>query len=62
MERKVGDIIHDPAGNEWLITRVWDHEDYYCMFLTGASGEVLGQMGGYKIEYKDEGGLTANVR
>lgn len=61
MEYKVGERIHDPEGNEWLITSNWEYKDCLCLSLIGTSNGVLGQLGGLKIEYK-EGGLTIKVR
>lgn len=50
-----GNTIHDPEGNEWMIGHTWQHENYYCMFLIGMSGELAGQMGGHRVELEDRG-------
>lgn len=68
----VGDIIHDPEGNEWRIVTAWDYteskdssrglsREYWCLGLIGMSGKMAGQMGGYRTEFEG-GGLTVNVR
>lgn len=58
----LGERIHDPDGNEWMITNKWDYKDQLCLGLIGTSEGVLGQMGGTKVDYEEEGGLTAVVR
>lgn len=62
MEYKIGNTIYDPDGNEWMITHKWDYKDQLCLSLVGTSDGILGQIGGTKVDYEEEGGLTVNVR
>lgn len=57
MNYEPGSHIFDPDGNEWAITKTWEHKQYLCMTLIGTSGDVAGQMGGFRTEYEDGGAL-----
>jgi len=43
----------DQEGNEWVITQVWDYENYLCMTMIGRSIRVAAQLGGIRIPYRE---------
>jgi len=50
---RVNNSIMDQEGNEWVITQVWDYENYLCMTMIGRSIRVAAQLGGIRIPYRE---------
>lgn len=51
MDRKIGDTIHDPSGNEWIIAYGWEWEGWQCFVLISRySPDILGGLREYRGE------------
>lgn len=51
----IGSTIGDRAGNNWIVTQTWTHNEFLCLALIGAvNTPVQGQMGGARFRSGDE--------